>query len=101
MTAMPKQLPEPTAADLTRLLRRKSRVEWLMLAFALLAFAWIPASLVLVFRDADLRLGSFILWQLWPLLVIPLCGFEACLLWRASLKRKIVKMELRLEHHEP
>jgi hypothetical protein len=66
-----------------------------MLGFAVLAFSWIPAGLVLIFRDADSRPVFTIFWQLWPLLFFPLCLASVCWFWRSSLKRKIRDMESR------
>ena len=79
--------------DLSRLRRKSWRVELLMLGFAVLAFSWIPAGLILIFRDADSRPVFTIFRQLWPLLFFPLCFASVCWLWRSSLKRKIRDME--------
>jgi hypothetical protein len=81
--------------DLARLLRRRSVVDWCLAGFAVLAFSWIPAALILIFRDADLRPTFQIFYQLWPLSVLPLGGFAICWVWRSSLKRKIIAMESR------
>jgi hypothetical protein len=66
-----------------------------MIGFAILAFAWIPAGMVLIFGDETLRPALLVLWELWPLAFIPVCGLGACWLWRTSLKRKIKDMEGR------
>jgi hypothetical protein len=79
--------------DLTPLLRRRSLADWLMVGFAILAFSWIPAGLILIFKDKDLRPVIYILWQLGPLLIIPLFGYGVCCLWRSSLDRKIRNIE--------
>ncbi len=80
--------------DISRLKRKLWHVELLMLAFAILAFAWIPAGLILIARDADSRPVFTIFRQLWPLSVLPLCCGSVCWFWWMSLKRKIKEREL-------
>jgi hypothetical protein len=60
-----------------------------MLGFAVLAFAWIPAGLILISRDSELRSFSLLFEHLWPLTFIPLCAFGLCWFWRRSLYRRI------------
>jgi hypothetical protein len=81
--------------DLIRLTRRKFVVEMFMLGCAILAFGWIGAALVLIFRDAELRHEIFrVFWYLWVwLALVPLCGFSVCWCWRSILQRKIGKMD--------
>ena len=81
--------------DLTRLLRRRLLADWLTVGFVILAFAWIPAGMILIFRDPALRPLIHILWLLLPLAFLPLCGFVVCWLWRWSLIRKIREMRSR------
>ena len=85
---------------LTRLLRRRSQSEWLLLGCAVFAFAWIPAGLVLIFGDAELRPVFRVLWQLWPLALIPLCGFGLCWYWRSSLKRRLRELDSHERNHD-
>jgi hypothetical protein len=82
-----------SARDLTRLRHRMAVANWLMLGCAILAFAWIPAGLVLIFGDPEYRPVFLIVWQLWPLAFIPLCGFGAFWCWRSWLKRMLRELE--------
>jgi hypothetical protein len=83
--------------DLSRLTRRRLLADWLVVGFAVLAFAWIPAAMILISKDPALRPVIHTLWLLLPLSFLPLCGFVACWLWRWSLIRKIREMRL---HHD-
>src|SRR5215470_16956075 len=78
---------------LTRLLRRKTWAEVLLLACAVFAFAWIPPALILIFGDRELRPVFRTLWQLWPLAAVPLCGFAVSWRWRSSLTRKLRELD--------
>ena len=81
---------------LTRLPRRKFVAEMFTLGFAILAFGWIGAALVLIFGDSELRPHIFRIFEylwLW-LALVPLCGFGVCLCWRQLVKRKIAKIDL-------
>jgi hypothetical protein len=60
-----------------------------MLLSGVFAFAWIVPAIVLIWRDATLRPTGQILWQLWPLLPVPLCGFGLAWWWRTSLGRRL------------
>jgi hypothetical protein len=75
--------------DVHRLKRRKLVAELLMMLCGVFAFAWIAAALVLIWRDATLRPATQVLWQLWPLVPVPLCGFGVTLWWRTSLARRL------------
>jgi hypothetical protein len=82
--------------DLARLQRRKFVAEMFTLGFAILAFGWIGAALVLILGDAELRQHIFrIFGYLWLwLALVPLCGFGVCLGWRSLVKRKIAEIDL-------
>lgn len=84
---------ENPTTDLSNLKRRCWRIELLTLTFAVLAFAWVPAGLILIVRDADSRPVFTVFRQLWPLLVFPLCCAGVCWFWRVSLKRQIKERE--------
>lgn len=86
---------ELNASYLSRLLRRRLLADWLAVGFGVFAFSWIPAALILIIKDADLHPVFRTFYQLWPLSVIPLLGFVISLLWRSSLKRKIIEVESR------
>jgi hypothetical protein len=77
------------STDIHQLRRKKGVAELLMILCGVFAFAWIGPALVLIWRDADLRPVPHVLWQLWPLVPIPLCGFGAAWWWRASLRRRL------------
>src|SRR6266850_2647902 len=82
---------DSTSTDLARLQRRKILVELLLLGFAILAFGWTGAALVLIVGDAELRrdmLRVFSYLWVW-LAAVPLCGFVVCWCWRWLLQRKI------------
>ena len=84
------------STDLARLQRRKFVAEMFTLGFAILAFGWIGAALVLILGDAELRQHIFRVFEylwLW-LALVPLCGFGVCLCWRSMVKRKIVEIDL-------
>ncbi|MDB6068560.1 MAG: hypothetical protein JWR26_4768 [Pedosphaera sp.] len=66
-----------------------------MVGFVVLAFSWIPAGLILIFEDKDLRPVIYILWQLGPLVIIALCCYGVCRLWRSSLDRKVKQIVSR------
>ena len=77
------------STDFYRLKRRKLVAELLMMLSGVFALAWMVPALVLVWRDAALRPASQILWQLWPLVPVPLCGFCVAWWWRTSLGRRL------------
>jgi hypothetical protein len=83
-----------------RLHRKKSWANRLILIFSILAFAWIPAAIVLIWGDRELRPISLILWRLSPLAFIPLCGVGICCRWRSSLKQKIKELKSRRDSIE-
>jgi len=88
--------------DLKQLQRRRFLVDMLMLGCAVLAFGWIPAALVLIFRDVELRQQVLhILWYLWPLAFFPFCCFGFFWCWRSSLNRKIEKMDFHDTSNKP
>jgi hypothetical protein len=64
-----------------------------MLLCAVLALAWLPAAIVLVFRDTQLRPVLGVLGQLWPLVFIPLCGFALSWWWRGLIERSLRRSE--------
>jgi ABC-type nickel/cobalt efflux system permease component RcnA len=76
----------------TGLLRQKLYADLLTLLFAIFAVAWIPAALVLIGGDTELRPAFRVFWQLWPLALIPLCGFALCWSWRVLLQRKLKRL---------
>jgi hypothetical protein len=80
--------------DLSRFQRNKFIAEMFMLGFAILAFGWIGATLVLVVGDTELRqhiLRIFGYLSLW-LAVVPLFGFGVCWCWRRLLAKEISKI---------
>jgi Protein of unknown function (DUF616) len=80
---------EATARIEHRLQRRKSWANRLLRFFAILAFAWIPAEMMLIFNNAAWRPDFPVIRHTWPLTFLSLCGCGICQLWRLSLKRKI------------
>lgn len=78
---------------LSRLSRRKTWAELLLMVFGAFAFAWIPPALILIFGDAELRPVFRTLLQLWPLASVPLIGFVICWCWRSSLARQIRELD--------
>lgn len=83
-----------------RLNWKKSLANRLIVVFAVLAFAWIPAAIVLIWEDRELRPVSLILWYLSPLAFIPLCGVGLCCLWRSSVKQNIKELKSRRDSLE-
>ena len=81
------------ATNLTRLRQSRWRAELLMIVCGALAFGWIPAGLILIFADVELRPVFRTLWQLWPLEIIPLCGFGLCWRWRSSLTHQLRELD--------
>jgi hypothetical protein len=81
---------QPHAAQLEHELRlRKALVNRLLMMFVILALAWIPAGLILILADSNLRprLTGFL--RLWPLTAVLLGGAGILWIWRVVLKRKI------------
>jgi hypothetical protein len=76
-------------SDLSRLQRRRLIADRLTLTFAVLAFAWIPAALVLIHADKQLRPLLLVLRQLWPLVLIPFSGLLLSACWRVNLIRRL------------
>jgi hypothetical protein len=84
-----------TSDDSARLRQKKWRADLLMIVCGVFAFAWVAPALALIWRDGDLRPVSGVLWQLWPLGPIPLCGFGAAWWWRISLQRRLSGLKMQ------